>query len=165
MKIEYIVDDKTFDSREQAEAYIESQEETYIVLLTGPDLMNGSHGCTTIDLFKVVVSDNDKEYQNVKNLAKLVINAVSEKLKPFEGIDNTIRTISNFHVGIESTRKPEFRNMVMRAEEKAKLARVGECFVLNMIPNNYEEAMSYVREIMMLSSIKRAVGEIENERN
>lgn len=148
MKIEYIVDDKTFDSREQAEAYIESQEETYIVILTGPDLMNGSHGCTTIDLFRVAVSDNDKEYQNVKNLAKLVINAISEKLKPFEGIDNTIRTMNNFHVGIESTRKPEFRNMLMRAEEKAKHISIGKCFVLNMIPNNYEEAMSYVREIM-----------------
>lgn len=136
--MKYLVDGKEFDTKQEAEAYVDSLKTyEYLVIHAYPDLtegrgFNGTHVFPIESFAKLQVRENFRNSDTVKKLAEI---ALEKRFGKYGGIMGTLQMMPNYRV-IPMAELPS--HYTKKHDEKI--------ISLKELPVDFDEALNYVTE-------------------
>lgn len=94
----YLVDDKVFDTREEAQEYYDGKGSS-LVIYSEPDLTEGRFGYSKVDIFPIF--DNVKDKSRLKAVKLITENILAESKPKYDGVMDSITSMmSTFSVEV-----------------------------------------------------------------
>lgn len=136
--MKYLVDGKEFDTKQEAEAYIDSLKTyEYLVIYASPDLTEGmglqrTHVFPLESFAKLKIRENFRNSDTVKKLAEIVLE---KRFGKYGGVMGTLQMLPNYKV-ISMSEPPSY--YTKKHNDKT--------ISLKDLPVSFDEALNYVAE-------------------
>lgn len=136
--MKYLVNGKEFDTKQEAEAYIDSLKTyEYLVIHASPDLTEGrgferTHVFPLESFAKLEIRENFRNSDTVEKLAEIVLE---KRFGKYGGVMGTLQMLPNYRV-VSMGELPSY--YTQKHNEKT--------ISLKELPVNFDEALNYVAE-------------------